>query len=157
MAETRWLSEDEQVTWRLLLHANALLLERLDAELQEGHGLSLPDYEVLAHLSAAPERRLRMRELADRATLSKSRLTHAVDRLERRRFVCRERCEADRRGLFAVLTPTGMDALRAAAPDHVAGVRRHLFDCVSPRDRAALARVFACVLQELRGEAAGDS
>ena len=128
MAGTGWLSEDEQEAWRAVLQVSVSLLERLDAELQSAHQLSLSEYEVFVHLSAAPLRRLRMRELAERALVSRSRLTHTVDRLERRGLVTRERCETDRRGFFAVLTDDGRAALEAAAPTHVAGVRRYLID-----------------------------
>jgi DNA-binding MarR family transcriptional regulator len=132
MAATTWLTEDQQAAWRAVLQVSVVLLERLDAELQAAHGLSLSEYEVFVHLSAAPQRRLRMRELAERALVSRSRLTHTVDRLERRHLVTRERCETDRRGFFAVLTPEGMALLEAAAPTHVAGVRRYLIDRIPP-------------------------
>src|SRR3954464_10715688 len=99
MAETVWLDEDEQRTWRTLLRHQVHVLDRLDSELVAEHGLSLADYEILAQLSEAPERRLRMSELADVALVSRSRLTHRVDRLVEGGFVVRQPCPTDRRGM----------------------------------------------------------
>jgi DNA-binding MarR family transcriptional regulator len=148
---TRWLTETEQTAWRAILEVSVRLLERLDADLQAAHQLSLSEYEILVHLSASPIRRLRMRELADQALVSRSRLTHTVNRMEERGLVSRERCEEDRRGLFAVLTDEGMALLESAAPTHVAGVRRHLIDCIPPEDLDAVVAVFAAAQRSLCG------
>jgi|SRR5438552_1360931 len=155
MAEPRWLNEEEQQAWRAFLRAGVLLLERLDAELEEAHGISLPDYEVLADLSEAPGERLRMRELAERALVSRSRLTHAVDRLQQAGMVTRERCPGDRRGVYAVLTPAGRRLLEQAAPTHVEGVRRYLIDCGSAELRR-LTGLFTRVTEAL-AVCSGDS
>jgi DNA-binding MarR family transcriptional regulator len=125
-----WLSDDEQQAWRLLLRVTLTLVERLDGELREAHDLSLGDYEILAHLSSEPDHMLRMRELAERALVSKSRLTHTVDRLAARGLVRREPCPEDRRGVSAVLTANGLTLLQQAAPTHVDGVRRLLLSRV---------------------------
>ncbi len=146
MSEVEWLSPKEQEAWRSLLRGSVALLDRLNEELQREHGLSLPEYEMLAHLSSVPGRRLRMSDLSKRALLSKSRLTHAVDRLQSRGLVSRQRCDLDRRGFFTVLTPAGMRLLEQAAPTHVAGVRHYLIECVSVRDLAAVGRALECVL-----------
>jgi DNA-binding MarR family transcriptional regulator len=110
--------------WRGLLRAHAAIVEELDRELQDAHDLPLTAYEVLVVLESAPDRRLRMSELASSVFLSQSGVTRLVDRLERDRLVRRERCDDDRRGLFARITPVGLRRLRAARPTHLAGVRR---------------------------------
>jgi DNA-binding MarR family transcriptional regulator len=155
--DVRWLTADEQVAWRLLLRVAVGLPDRLEAELQAAHGLSLSEYEVLAHLSSYPDRRLRMRDLAGSALLSKSRLSHTVDRLEGRGLVRRRRCEHDRRGAFAELTAEGFTYLEAAAPTHVTGVRRHFNDCVPAADLDAFVRVLRCVADTLSSEEHGPA
>jgi DNA-binding MarR family transcriptional regulator len=155
-AEPRWLNEEEQRAWRAFLRAGVLLLERLDTELDEAHGLSLSDYEVLADLSEAPGERLRMSELAELALVSRSRLTHAVDRLQQAGMVRRERCPGDRRGVNAVLTAKGRRLLEEAAPTHVEGVRRYLVD-VGPAELTRLTDLFTRVTEALAVCAAGNS
>lgn len=146
---TRWLSPDEQVSWRAWLSATLLLQDRLNRELHE-HGLTSADYEILVWLSEAPDRRLRMSELARRSLSSRSRLSHQVDRMERAGLVAREVCTDDRRGAFAVLTPKGWDTIVAAAPDHVASVREHLVDVLTPEEFAALGRACAKISDRLQ-------
>jgi DNA-binding MarR family transcriptional regulator len=136
--EAGWLDEDQQRLWRAWVTASTLLPDTLSRELQERHGLSLADYEVLVHLSERPERRLRMSELAERTLVSRSRLTHQVDRMERAGWVERLPCSEDRRGSWAVLTETGYQAIVAAAPTHVDGVRRHLVDLLGATDFTTL-------------------
>jgi DNA-binding MarR family transcriptional regulator len=126
--EPRWLDDDEQRVWRSFLAATQLLTDRLDQELQRDSGIPHAYYEVLVRLSEVPGRRLRMSELANRSLSSRSRLSHAVARLEEAGWVRRETCATDRRGQLAVLTDEGFAALEAAAPGHVDGVRQHLFD-----------------------------
>jgi DNA-binding MarR family transcriptional regulator len=133
--EVRWLDDDEQRAWRAVLAGTTKLIEALDRDLRAHHHLSLADYEILVHLSEAPGRRLRMAELADAALLSRSRLTHRIDRLRDQGLVTREPCEEDKRGWFAVLTDHGFARLEEAVPTHVAGVRAYLVD---PVDRAGL-------------------
>jgi len=128
----RWLDDEEQATWRAFLAATRLLMDRLDRELQAGAGMPHSYYEILVRLSEAPGRQVRMSELAERCQSSRSRLSHAVGRLEAAGWVRRETVESDRRGAVAVLTPGGLAALEAAAPIHVDGVRRHLFDRLTP-------------------------
>src|SRR3954469_8392565 len=105
--ETRWLDPEEQKAWRAWLYSSLLLQDRLDRELTHATGISHSYYEVLVALSEAPERRMRMSELADRCLSSRSRLSHAVSRLEERGWVAREVCVDDGRGLLAVLTDAG--------------------------------------------------
>ncbi|MDQ4133043.1 MAG: MarR family transcriptional regulator [Actinomycetota bacterium] len=149
---TVWLDDREFDAWVTMLRASVLLLQRLDEELQEAHGLSLSDYEVLVQLSAAPDGALRMSDLAERALVSKSRLTHAVDRLQQAGLVDRQRCETDRRGYFAVLTDLGRRRLEEAAPTHVAGVRRHLLAQGEPADLDHVTRFLARVAESLTAE-----
>lgn len=156
--EPRWLDEEEQRTWRSFLTATHLLFERLDHELQRDSHLPHTYYEVLVRLSEAPGRTLRMSELADRAHSSRSRISHAVARLEEEGWVRRESCPTDRRGLLAVLTDDGFAALAAAAPGHVEGVRRHLFDVLTPEQVGQLRAISDAVrdnLVALRAERAG--
>ena len=155
MPEVQWLDEDEQQAWRLLLRVTLTLVDRLDEELRREHQLALGDYEILAHLSGQPYHRLRMRDLADRALVSRSRLTHTVDRLADRDLVRRERCEEDRRGITAVLRPEGLARLEEAAPTHVAGVRRLLVDHLEPAAVGDVVRALRPVLAHLQGAEAG--
>jgi DNA-binding MarR family transcriptional regulator len=128
VAEVQWLTEGEQRVWRSLLAFQAALLGRLDHDLQSAHGVSLGDYDVLVSLSEAPEGSLRMAELAARCALSPSGLTRRVDSLARAGLVSRQPCAQDGRGWFAVISDQGRRRLEEAAPVHVAGVRRYLFD-----------------------------
>ena len=146
---TRWLDETEQRHWRAYIYATTLLHEKLSRELQEAHGITLADYEILVRLSEAPERRLRMSHLADATLASRSRLSHQIDRLEKADLVRREACETDRRGSNAVLTAHGWDALVEAAPTHVAGVREHLVDLLTPEQFADLGDALAVVARHL--------
>jgi DNA-binding MarR family transcriptional regulator len=144
-----WLDPEEQAAWRTLINVHSRLLGRLDAELQACRGISLPDYEVLVHLSEAPGQHLRMAELADRLALSPSGLTRRLDGLVRDGLVERRACPSDRRGSLAVLTPTGLAALEQAAPTHVEGVRRYLIDRLARDDLLDLATAFDCIGQAL--------
>ncbi|MEU9510678.1 MarR family transcriptional regulator [Micromonospora sp. NPDC048170] len=138
---TRWLDPDEQRTWRAYLTASRALMESLDRELQRDAGMPHAYYEILVRLSEAPQRRLRMSDLAEASGSSRSRLSHAVARLEAAGWVRREDCPTDRRGQIAVLTDEGFATLAAAAPGHVEGVRRHLFDALSPAQVDQLRRI----------------
>src|SRR3712207_1742783 len=121
--EPRWLDAEEQRTWRAFLTATRLLFDRLDRELQRDAGMPHAYYEILVRLSEAPGHALRMSVLADATRSSRSRLSHAVARLEDAGWVRRENYADDRRGALAVLTDSGYATLAAAAPGHVAGVR----------------------------------
>lgn len=154
---TRWLSEEEQASWRAWIAASLLLPDRLNRDLQEQAGLSLPDYEILVHLSEAPERRMRMSDLANATLSSRSRLSHQVDRLEAEGLVEREACLDDRRGAFAVLTARGWKTLVATAPTHVESVRAHLVDVLTPEEFAELGRICGVIAERARArEAAAD-
>ncbi len=126
--ETRWLSAAEQQAWRAYLTATHTLFSAVEAQLQRESGIPHGYYEILVRLSESPGRELRMSQLAEASTSSKSRLSHAVARLEERGWVQRLDCETDRRGQVARLTDAGFAAIEAAAPSHVEQVRRVLFD-----------------------------
>jgi DNA-binding MarR family transcriptional regulator len=139
VADVSWLDAEEQQAWRTFINVHGRLLAQLDAELEGAHELSLPDYEVLVHLSEAPEHSLRMAELADRLLLSPSGLTRRLDGLVREGLVERRACPSDRRGTLAVLTSAGMARLEEAAPTHAAGVRRYMIDPLSRDELLRLA------------------
>lgn len=123
-----WLDTEEQRVWRGFLRMNSSLYDELERDLRDRDGLTLTEYGILAHLSEMPDRRMRMRNLADTVIVSKSRLSHQIARLERDGHVRREPCSDDRRGFWAVLTEEGAAALREAAPGHAARVRSLVFD-----------------------------
>ncbi|MEU7611019.1 MarR family transcriptional regulator [Micromonospora sp. NPDC049204] len=147
---TRWLDPDEQRTWRAYLAASRMLMDTLDRELQREAGMPHAYYEILVRLSEAPGRQLRMSDLAEAAGSSRSRLSHAVARLEAAGWVRREDCPTDRRGQVALLTDVGFATLAAAAPGHVEGVRRHLFDALSPAQVDQLRRISETLADHLR-------
>lgn len=145
---TRELTDLELAAWRGLLRAHAALVKQLDAELEGELGLPLSSYEVLITLQAAPDRRLRMAELADRALLSRSGMTRMVDRLAREGLIERDQCSADARGCYAVLTDSGEALLRKARPLHLDGVRRRFLRHCDAEDLRRLARLWGAVLDE---------
>jgi len=145
-AEPQWLTLDEQNEWRRVLTMCILLVDGLDADLHADE-LSLADYEVLVHLSNDGGQQLRMSELAERVLISKSRLTYRVDRLEAAGLLRREKCDTDRRGSWAVLTPEGWDRVRAVAPRHVASVRRRLVDALTADEFETLGRLAGKVVE----------
>jgi DNA-binding MarR family transcriptional regulator len=147
--KTRWLSDHEQAAWRSSLSAVQLLNAAVDSQLQRDSGLSHADYEILVRLSEQPEHALRMSELADRALFSRSRLSHAVGRLEKSGLVRREPYSGDRRGLCAVLTDHGFQTLAAAAPGHVETVRQALFDQLTEQQIAQLTDIAQAVIAAL--------
>lgn len=146
---TRWLSDDEQQTWRAFLAANRLVFDQLDRELQRDSGMPHGYYEILVRLSEAPERSLRMSALADRSQSSRSRLSHAVARLEENGWVRRQSCPDDRRGQVAVLTDVGFAALAAAAPGHVEAVRAHVFDPLTAEQVVQLREISTAMVDAL--------
>ena len=146
---TRWLSSEQQRTWRAFLGALSHLQSGLDAQLQADSGMPHAYYELLVHLSEAPDRTLRMSALADAASVSRSRLSHAVAQLEARGWVRRQPCPEDRRGQLAVLTDEGFAALEAAAPGHVDAVRRLLVDRLTPAQFRQLREICEAVVRDV--------
>jgi DNA-binding MarR family transcriptional regulator len=146
------LTERELRAWRGMLRVHSALTKALDAQLEAEHGLPLSHYEVLVYLAAAPERRMRMSELAESILLSRSGLTRLVDRLEREGLIMRQTCAHDARGAFAALTDAGAEKLAVARRTHLAGVRALFLDHVSEEEQELLAELWARMLPV--GEAA---
>jgi DNA-binding MarR family transcriptional regulator len=142
--------------WSTFLRAHARLTRRLDEELQAAHHVSLAEYDALLQLARTPGRRLRMSVLADRVLLSRSGITRLVDRLEASDMVKRSACATDARGAEAILTPTGIERLRAASETHLAGVRRYFLDVVGTDDRLAIERALDRDIDGLGAGAAAD-
>jgi DNA-binding MarR family transcriptional regulator len=152
---TRWLSADEQVAWRSFVGACHSFFAAIDAELQRDAGMPLAYYEILVQLSEAPDRRLRMSQLATETAASKSRVSHAVARLEERGWVRRSECPTDRRGQFAELTDEGYAVLAAAAPGHVEQVRRTLLDPLTAQQIRQLQEISEVIQAAVGGPPAG--
>jgi DNA-binding MarR family transcriptional regulator len=157
MKRVRWLTAAEDRAWRGYRRMRTLLDLQLARDLSHDTGLSEPDYDVLSTLTEAPEPRWRASDLAAHLRWSSSRLAHHVGRMERRGLVAREACDDDRRGAMIVLTETGWQTLRAAAPLHVESVRRHFIDLLTPAELATLAAISAKVVDHLAGEQAPAS
>ena len=149
MTKTRWLSQEEQRTWRAFLAATQLLWDRLDRELQCQAGMPHTYYEILVHLSEAPNRMIRMSDLASRSLSSRSRLSHAVDKLEQLGWVQRVECPTDKRGAYALLTDKGFAVLEQAARGHVEGVRTHLFDQLDAEQVKELRNISEALVKHL--------
>ncbi|MEU6593849.1 MarR family transcriptional regulator [Streptomyces sp. NPDC046881] len=151
---TRWLTPEEQRAWRAYIAASRLLEDAIDRQLQQEGGMPHLFYTVLANLSEAPDRRLRMTDLAETLKITRSRLTYVVTRLERDGLVRRENCRWDKRGSLAVLTDEGMAVLERTAPGHVEAVRTALFDRLTPEQVGQLEEICTGVARGLQGEGA---
>jgi DNA-binding MarR family transcriptional regulator len=149
MGAPRWLDPAEDRAWRGYRRMRALLDLQINRDLARDAGLSEPDYDVLSNLSETEGYRWRLSDLAARMLWSKSRLSHHLTRMQQRGLVTREDCPEDGRGAVVVLTRGGLRAIQAAAPDHVASVRRHLIDLLSPDQIAALGDITETVLSHL--------
>ncbi|MET9786301.1 MarR family winged helix-turn-helix transcriptional regulator [Streptomyces canus] len=153
--EPQWLDDEEQRIWRSYVHATTLLEDHLDRQLQRDAGMPHIYYGLLVGLAEAPDRRLRMTELAMRAKITRSRLSHAIARLERNGWVRREDCPDDKRGQFAVLTDPGLKMLKGAAPGHVRAVRNAVFDRLTPEQQKSLGEIMQIVAEGLQPNEAG--
>ncbi|MGW1542564.1 MarR family winged helix-turn-helix transcriptional regulator [Streptomyces sp. NPDC002309] len=153
--EPNWLSDEEQFVWRSYIEAATLLEDHLDRQLQRDAGMPHIYYGLLVKLAESPQHRLRMTELAMSAKITRSRLSHAVARLEKNGWVRREDCPADKRGQFAVLTEGGMDVLKRSAPGHVAAVRQSLFERLTPEQQKSLGEIMRIVAEGLQPSEAG--
>jgi DNA-binding MarR family transcriptional regulator len=149
VTQPRWLDDDEQRTWRAYVWGSRLMFDALDRQLQRDAGMPHAYYMILAMLSEAPERTMSMSRLADLVRSSPSRLSHAVARLEEANWVRRGRHPTDRRTTLARLTDDGFAALAAAAPGHVAEVRRCLFDRLTADQVRVLGEAFTAVQEGL--------
>ncbi|MCF3962668.1 MarR family winged helix-turn-helix transcriptional regulator [Streptomyces fuscigenes] len=152
---SRWLSDEEQRVWQSYLHGTLLLEDHLDRQLQRDAGLPHIYYALLVHLSHAPDMSLRMTELAKGIKITRSRLSHAISRLEASGWVRREDCSSDRRGQLACLTQSGLAKLRESAPGHVAAVRQGLFDRLSPEQVVQLGEIMRAMTAGLEPESRG--
>jgi DNA-binding MarR family transcriptional regulator len=137
------LSAHELSAWRGLLEVHARVTQELDTQMQAAHGMSVSAYEVLMFLADAPQHRMRMSDIADRVLLSRSGCTRLVDRLVRQGYVSRCAADSDGRGLFAALTPAGLEKVRAARRTHRAGVRRFFLDHLTLTDQIALGDIWS--------------
>jgi DNA-binding MarR family transcriptional regulator len=146
---TRWLDAAEQRAWRAYLEATNLLFDVLDRQLQQDAGMPHGYYEILVRLSESPERSMRMSELAVATRSSRSRLSHAVARLEERGWVERVDCPTDRRGQVAHLTDAGFAVLEAAAPGHVEMVHTYVVDRLTPEQISQLEAIGAAIVSGL--------
>lgn len=150
MGETRWLNGSEDRAWRGYVRMRWLLDLQISRDLARDSGLSEADYTVLTVLSDATDQRLRLIELAERMLWSKSRLTHHIDRMAERGLVRRAAHGRSSRATDAVLTAEGRRRITAAAPLHVASVRRHFIDVLTPDQIDALGAATEAVLRHLR-------
>ena len=150
MIMSRWLTEDELRAWRGLVQMTSQLNARMNRQLQDEHGVSLADYEVLVVLTDAPEGRCRVFEIAAALAWEQSRVSHQLARMQRRGLITREECPTDARGAFVVLTEAGRAAIEQAAPVHVETVRQLVFDGITPDQLAAVTELTAGVLERLR-------
>ena len=149
MEDIRWLSDGEERAWRSLQFMQMRLEGELARQLAEDSGLSYSDYVVLVALTDRPEGRMRLFELAGVLGWEKSRLSHHVARMEARGLVKKEKCDADRRGAYVVVTERGRKEIEVAAPGHVAAVRRLFVDRLTPGQLAAVAEAATEVLAAL--------
>jgi DNA-binding MarR family transcriptional regulator len=152
--EPRWLTAREQHIWRTFMAATLELQNRLDQQLRTDAGMPVAYYEILVILSESPGRSLRMSQLAQYTNSSASRLSHAMNALEKAGWVSRCGVEGDRRGTLARLTDAGYAALEQAAPGHVAEVRAALFDALTPGQLDALEEISQALKDSLERRAA---
>jgi DNA-binding MarR family transcriptional regulator len=145
---SRWLTDEQERTWRAYLQVHARLTAQLNRELQAA-GLSLADYEVLVNLTDVPDERLRPYALQATLEWEQSRLSHHLSRMQRRGLVSREDCDDDGRGAWVVLTAAGRDAITAAAPAHVDAVKRLFFDHLTARQVSTIRIISTRLLDHL--------
>lgn len=143
---TEKIDEFHLAAWRAFLNTHAIVIDRIERELAEAGHIPLSSYDVLLALAEAPERRLRMHELAEAVVLSRSGLTRLVDRLEREGLLARERCGTDRRGAYAVLTPDGLAALRRTWPVYAQGIIKHFARHLTDEEVRVLTSALGCIL-----------
>lgn len=149
MEDVHWLNESEERAWRALQLMQMRLEGELARQLATDSGLSYPDYVVLVALTDRPDGRMRLFELAAVLGWEKSRVSHHVARMTDRGLVKKEKCDADRRGAYVVVTKRGRKELEAAAPGHVAAVRRMFIDRLTPHQLAAIGEAAEAVLAAL--------
>jgi DNA-binding MarR family transcriptional regulator len=150
--DTPWLTQEQQRNWRLFLGGITVLMDQLDRDLRTQHDLSLGEYEILVRLSEAPNRSIRMAELAAAIAHSRSRVTHTISRLERDGIVRRGQCSTDGRGVSAVLTDHGFSVLEKAAHTHVRGVHEYLIENAPDEEFEVVGNIMSRVIETLHGK-----
>lgn len=145
----RWLTGDEQATWRAFWTAGRLVDTALDRQLTRDAGMGHPDYAILVALSETDDGTMRMGDLAGLLGYSPSRLSHAVRRMESDRWVVRRPCPTDGRGQLATITETGRVALAEAAPGHVAEVRSLVFDVLDVDQQEQLRQICEAMVERM--------
>ncbi|NNN12346.1 MAG: winged helix-turn-helix transcriptional regulator [Acidimicrobiaceae bacterium] len=151
MEDQKWLSKEESELWIHFLAVSQLVDRLVDQHLRKEFDLSHSDYEILARLSEAPDRILRMGELANTIFAPKSRLSHQIDRLALLGWVSRKGCPSDGRGVMAQLTDRGYELLKAIAPSHVASVRSYFVDLIPKEQMECFTATLATVLKAIPG------
>ena len=154
---SRWLNNEEERAWRGYRRLFTLLEAQLARDLADDSDLSMADYTVLSNLVETEDRRWRVTELAEYMQWSQSRLSHQLRRMEERGLVLREQAPDDGRGSVVTLTRDGLHAIAAATPGHLAAVRKHMIDLLTPDQLSTLADIAETVLTHLEGEAAPDA
>ena len=149
---TKLLSPQELRVWHAFRMMGDDVLDRAGREITEATGLSGPDFGVLSRLAALGKGEMRQQNLAECLGWDKSRLSHQITRMENADLVRRENCESDRRGLYAVLTEHGLETMKKVAPYHVASVRRHFMDLVTPEGLSDLSQTLKPIAEHLRGQ-----
>ncbi|MER6357543.1 MarR family transcriptional regulator [Streptomyces sp. NPDC001634] len=152
----RWLNPEERRAWLAYVEFSTHLSDHLNRQLRRDAGMTHADYTLLAHLSSVPDHTLTMSELAERLRITRSRLTHAVTRLQEAGYVDRREDPGNRRNQLAVLTPQGLDLLERAAPGHVEAVRRAVFDALTPEQVSQFAAIGEAINGALHRMDAGD-
>lgn len=152
-----WLDPIEAGAWRAWMAMSEMVRAQLARDMQQECRMSEADYAVLVSLSERPDHRIRMSDLAEQLRWSRSRLSHQVARMEARGQLCKEGCPSDARGWFAVLTGSGLDDIRRAAPLHVASVRRTLIDALDPGQLVQLQAIAEGVVAHLSTRFANGS
>lgn len=147
---TPWLTEREMLVWRRWLRAQTEVPAALGRALKEDSELSMQDYETLVHLTEAEDGRLRISVLADTMHWERSRLSHHLRRMELRQLIAKEECSSDGRGAFVAITGQGRAALTAAAPGHLAAVRRVFLDGATEQELDVLSTFLERVLGRTR-------
>jgi DNA-binding MarR family transcriptional regulator len=153
MSEPRWLDAEERRTWIAYIDLSMLLDDYLDRQLRRDAGITHLDYALLNFLNGEPEAALGMSELAERLKITRSRLTHAVTRLEKAGHVGRREHPTDRRGQIAALTPAGRELLERAAPGHVEAVRHAVFDTLAPEQARQFGEMCRAIAAAVEGAA----
>ena len=142
------LSPTEEAFFRALSHVLIAVPKVFEADLMREHGMSMSEYMTLMHLSEAPDRRMRMSDLAAAANLSLSGMTRTVQRLEKQEQVRREKSACDGRTCHAILTPLGLQVLEDAWPTHLVSARRHVLDHLAGVDLEAITQAFTSVVNQ---------